>query len=192
MIHEVLKCIEDDLNQYFGMKLPNAVNNEKKVILSNIVNNDGTSAAGTDRVVLTFYNLEKESAQNGGGTVSSSSSGGPGQLSMNIYIVFAASFTGKRYYEGLMFLSYIIGYFQKKNSFTRSNTPSLGRNIEKLIFEICSLNMEQTNSLWGALGSKHMPFVMYKVRTLSFDESIIQDVRPSIGTISDDGVKPGK
>ena len=188
MIDKVLKCIEEDINDYFRVKLPNTTNNENKIVLSNIVNSEGVIAIqGSDKVILSLYNIEKEPVLNNGGTVNSSFSGGSnGPLNLNIYILFSAYFSSGNYAQGLMFISYIIGYFQKKNAYTRSNTPALVQldtNVEKLIFEITTLNTDQTNSLWGALGTKLMPFVMYKVRTLSFDESIIKEYRPAITKI---------
>jgi len=187
MIHEVLKCVEEDINAYFRIKLPNSVH-EKKVILSNIVNQDGTIAIhGSDKVILSLYNIEKEPAAN-----SVISSGMQQSLNLNIYIIFSAYFSSSNYEQALMFISYIMGYFQNKNVYTRSNTPMLRKidaNIEKLVFEICTLNTEQANSVWASLGAKLMPFVMYKVRTISIDESIIREYRPSISGISDNHKK---
>jgi len=189
MINDVLKCIEEDINDYFRVKLPHAMNGEKKVVIANIVNQDGSSGIkDSDKIILSLYNIEKDAVLNNGSSLNSGINiSSSNSLNLNIYILFTAHFFGNNYMEGLKFISFIIGYFQKNNHYTRANPKlaSINANIEKLIFEMVTLNPEQANSMWGAIGAKMMPFAMYKVRTLSFDESIIKDYRPQISNTTD-------
>jgi len=55
-----------------------------------------------------------------------------------------------------------------------SNTPQLSPKIEKLTFEIVNLDMQSLNQLWGTIGGKYMPSILYKVRMLSFDQKYIK------------------
>jgi hypothetical protein len=83
-----------------------------------------------------------------------------------------------------------MAYFQYKNVFTPANTPRLDNGIDKLVFEIASITPEQLNNIWGSIGAKYMPSVIYKMRMLTFDESIIKEFRPVVSGInSDNSVK---
>ncbi|NTW53519.1 MAG: DUF4255 domain-containing protein [Chlorobaculum sp.] len=84
-----------------------------------------------------------------------------------------SSYTG-----GLLQLSRVIRFFQFKNCFTQDNvlpgsiTDSAPTNdidcLEsfKLIFDLHSPSMEEVNHLWGTLGGKQYPFVIYWMRML--------------------------
>ena len=54
-------------------------------------------------------------------------------------------------------------------------------NLE-LHMEIHTLNFEQINDLWGSLGGKQVPFVMYKLRVLEVERD---SVRATSGVIED-------
>jgi hypothetical protein len=76
-----------------------------------------------------------------------------------------------------------MGYLQQKNVFNRANTPQLDGAIEKLVFEMESLTLERMSSVWTALGAKYMPSVMYRMRMLTIDGSIVREFRPEISGI---------
>jgi len=184
MIYESLSCLTDEINQYFRNKLKTA---EDTVVLSGIVDQDGSVAIqGENKIVVTLVNIEKEvvGASNGGrisgGTLANQSP----TLNINLYVLFSAYFKAGNYSEALRFLSFVIAYFQYKNVFTRANTPKLDAGIDKLIFEMASIPPEQLNNIWGALGAKYMPSVIYKMRMLTFDESIIKEYRPIASNVS--------
>ena len=40
--------------------------------------------------------------------------------------------------------------------------------------------------MWSTLGAKYMPSVLYKVRMLSIDESVISEFRPIISNVTKD------
>ena len=65
--------------------------------------------------------------------------------------------------------------------FTPADTPELQQHnetgngsIEKIIFDIVNLNLEQVNQLWTTLGGHYMPSMVYKMRLLTIDERVIQ------------------
>ncbi len=59
-------------------------------------------------------------------------------------------------------------------------------DIEKLVFEMASITPEQLNNIWGSLGAKYMPSVVYKVRMLTFDNNIVREYRPLITGVEND------
>ena len=180
MIYETLICITEEINNNFKRKLQT---NEEKVILSGIVNQDGSIAIqGENKIVVTLLNVEKD-------TVGKISAGAvPGvtipntapAVNINLYVLFSAYFSSANYHEALRFLSFVVAYFQSKNVFTRANTPSMDPHIGKLIFEMESPGADKLNNIWTTLGAKYMPSVVYKIRMLSFDDSIIKEYRPSV------------
>jgi hypothetical protein len=190
MIYESLSCLTDEINQYFKNKLKTA---EDAVVLSGIVGQDGTVAIqGENKVVITLVNIEKEITGSGSGArmAGGMSTGQSTALNINLYVLFSAYFKPGNYGEALRFLSFVIAYFQYKNVFTRANTPQLDAGIDKLIFEMAAITPEQLNNIWGSLGAKYMPSVVYKMRMLTFDESIIKEYRPVISDVSgESGIK---
>ncbi|WP_343669967.1 DUF4255 domain-containing protein [Chitinophaga sp.] len=180
MIYETLSCIVDEMNRFFNRQLHL---NEDKVVLSSIVNQDGTVAIqGENKVALTLINVEKEPAGKGvpgfnSGTVTAKSMP---PVCINLYILFSAYFSQNNYAEALRFLSFIIAYFQSRNVLNSANTPSLDKRIDKLMFEMESLGTERLNNVWATLGAKYMPSVIYKMRMLTFDESVIVEYRPGV------------
>ena len=180
MIHEAMSCIVDELNEYFRARLKVA---EDLVILSGIVNQDGTVAIqGENKVLLTLINIEKEPS-----VKSNSFAGGartianmPSSMSVNIYVLFSSYFSAGNYIEALRFTSFIMAFLQEKPVFSSSNTPRLNPGIEKLTFEMETLSSEKLNNVWATLGAKYMPSVLYKIRMLTFDSSVIREYRPRV------------
>ena len=96
---------------------------------------------------------------------------------LNFLILLAATHTD--YSNALLVLSRAIRFFQFKNVFTQDNvapefittssTPIHSQDqLEtfKLIFDLYSPTLEEINHLWGTLGGKQYPFVLYMMRLL--------------------------
>lgn len=93
---------------------------------------------------------------------------------LNLQVLIAA--THSNYTNALLVLSRAIRFFQFRNSFDQNSvTPaSLTTNSPsnvldqletfKLVFDLYSPSMEEVNHMWGTLGGKQYPFVMYNVR----------------------------
>ncbi len=184
MIYEALSCLTDEINEYFRNKLRI---NEDKAVLSGIINQDGTVAIqGENKIVITLVNIEKEitGISNARTIIGKTTANKSTSMNINLYILFSAYFSTSNYPEALRFLSFIIAYFQYKNVFTPTNTPKLDKGIDKLIFEMAAISPEQQNNVWASLGAKYMPSVIYKMRMLTFDESIIKEYRPIVSNVN--------
>lgn len=95
---------------------------------------------------------------------------------LNFQILVTA--THSVYNNALLVLSRAIMFFQSKNVFTQDNVapasitnnipPNLLDQLEsfKLILDLYSPTMEEVNHLWGTLGGKQYPFVIYSMRML--------------------------
>ena len=187
MIYEALTCVTEEINEFFRSKLKI---NEEKIILSALINQDGTIAIqGENKVIVTLINLEKEPAGKthaGSGARTFSNTATP--LSINIFVLFSAYFSSTNYPESLRFLSFVIAFLQEKSVFSQSNTPRLDESIEKLTFEIESLGAEKLNNIWSTLGAKYMPSVLYKVRMLTYDSLNVREYRPLVAGTSRSGL----
>jgi len=95
---------------------------------------------------------------------------------LNFQILITATDAG--YNNALLMLSRAIRFFQSKNVFTQDDVSpaSISTNAPpnaldrldsfKLIFDLYSPSMEEVNHLWGTLGGKQYPFVIYMMRML--------------------------
>lgn len=182
MIYEALTCLAEELNGFFKLKLSIT---EEKIVLSGLMNADGTVAIpGENKVVITLVNVEKETLQKVPSKAVTNSFGNQNApLQINVYVLFSAYFSSNNYEESLRFISFIMAYFQGKNVFTKSNTPAMDSRLEKLSVEIVDLSMDALSNLWSLLGAKYMPSVLYKIRMLHFDESVVREFRPGVSKV---------
>lgn len=92
---------------------------------------------------------------------------------LNLYVVF--SFHRPDAYEtALDNLGQVVSFLQR-NPIFREDEIQLPDTLttpefEKIVFELYSLSFEQMNHLWGVLGGKYIPSVMYKLRVFPVRE----------------------
>ena len=103
---------------------------------------------------------------------------------LNFHILAVA--THANYSNALLVLSRAIKFFQFKNVFDQNSVSpdSLTKNAPanpldqleafRLIFDLYSPTMEEVNHLWGTLGGKQYPFVLYTLRLLEMQFKAIQ------------------
>jgi hypothetical protein len=103
---------------------------------------------------------------------------------LNLHLLLVA--THSSYANALLMLSRAIRFFQFRNVFEQDSVApsSLTSHAPantldqlesfKLIFDLYSPTMEEVNHMWGTLGGKQYPFVMYTVRMLELRFRAIQ------------------
>lgn len=172
MIYEVLQVITEEVNSYLG----------STVVLENIGMLDGepteggTSSSSTNDIVLTLLNLQEEFTMKNtahrhvsGTTVTYKNP----KVNLNLYILFSANNT--TYSESLKSISKIIEFFQGKTVFTQANTTFLREgdmlNIGDFCFQVhlYTPSFEELNFIWGTLGGKQYPSVLYKVALIDLE-----------------------
>lgn len=94
------------------------------------------------------------------------------KVHLNLYLLFSVSLP--TYFEALKRLSYIIQFFQYQNVFTPLTSPTLPPRVEELILDLNTLSFQDLNNLWGVMGSKYLPSVMYKLRMITISEDFAQ------------------
>lgn len=186
MIDKALDILTHSMRDYL-VRLPDLnITSQETIHLEHIVEADGSLALPDDSLGLTLVNIEEErvtKAQQGFVTTSEGrvAHANP-ELKLNLYILIVANFAN--YKTGLEFLSGAIRFFQSKNVFTPQNTPGIDPAIQKLIVEMYTLSFEKQNHLWGSLGAKYLPSVMYKVRMVSIQEAQAVDDQPPITMVN--------
>jgi hypothetical protein len=188
MIEKALTLIQDELQNYLNAVSGVVEDAMPKVILTNVVDDSGTNILNNKQYGMTLVNIEEERIMKAQNTSMISN----GQvvhanpvIKLNLYILFSSYMKDKPvagselYRESLKFISRVITFFQGKNVFNHENSPALDSKIEKLVMELYTLGLEQQNYLWGAIGSKLIPSVMYKMKLVVINDlSVIDKARP--------------
>jgi len=182
MIEQALNFLADEMNKFIGNKDQN-YRNHQIALVSDLVDNKGEItftnlvASAGDFVVLTLINVEEEVI----GKSQLPYYKRPDQtvdllnpdLKVNLYVLMSgvsSMANSVKYNNSLRMLSYCIGCFQYRNVFDRINSPALPEGIEKIIAELVSPTFEQQNHIWGGLGAKYQPSVIYKIKLLVYRE----------------------
>lgn len=181
MIHTSLSFLTNELNEYLKVKTGSPT--VERVFLTSVAKESGV-AIPDKSLGVSLINIEEErvykdqrsSLINDQGNVEYLNP----EIKLNLYVLISANFqdndlndSSDDYVEGLKQLSHIISFFQAKNVFTPDNSPTLSSfdpNLKKLVVELYSYSFEQLYNFWSVVGTSYLPSVLYKVRTISFQE----------------------
>jgi hypothetical protein len=171
MINLALESIFSELKAHFQLALDT---DEELVVEGNMATFEGSEGGNgrlNNKIVCSLVNIEEEKVLKNGPTYSLRN-GTTLQhnpiIYLNLYILFSST-KSDNYLVGLADLSRVITFFQGKNVFDHSNTQGLPEQIEKVIFDIHTLNFEYLNHLWGILGGKYFPSILYKARLVPIE-----------------------
>lgn len=181
------------LNNQLAAYIESMGGDRMDVIMANIAAIDAANS-NLDlerKVILSLVNIEEEAALKNAGpiyrNVKTLNYVNP-PIYLNLYLLITAHY--EKYEDALTRLSNVIQFFQGKNSFTLKNSPpnDMLLNPEtyediQLHLEMFSLSFEQLNHLWGSLGGKQWPSVLYKVRLVKITENRITAQGPIIEEI---------
>ncbi len=171
MFLEVLRFLKKELNDYLKLRygLP-----EDIVVISNLLNQDGSLGAEKNKIVMSLINIEEDrlkrpaskySRNMGGGFTKSSP-----PMDIVLHVLIVSNFEGEHYEESLKFIRGVVGYFQSNALFWAKENAELSPETEKLVIEMASMDLEKIGRLWGVLGNKYMPSVIYKIKTFVINE----------------------
>ena len=185
MIDAAIGHIAGQLNQYLKRTFDL---NEDIVVISNILEQDGTVANNVDNKLAMFLiNVEKDTVpfrpQNKDTTGLDRSVISYPPIFLNLYLMVAGHFNGTNYPEALKFLSNTISFFQRRPVLDHENTPDMDSRIEKLILDIENLNIKDLSTLWSAITGKYLPSIIYKVRMVAYDSGDVRLRPPAVEQI---------
>jgi hypothetical protein len=174
MLHNVLPVLGHQLNEFLSSEYGLS---EDRVVVSSLVDLRGNMSSQIEnRVVVTLLNIEEEKSIRNGQLQSYSGMNPP--VFINLYVLFSANFPDTNYLESLKFISSVISFFQGKNVFDKMNTPMLSDNVDKIVVEFINSDLQQLTNLWGMLGAKYIPSVVYKLKMLTFSSNTIVEEVP--------------
>jgi Pvc16 N-terminal domain len=161
---------------------------EDLVMVTNLVDVSGNvPVTATNRLVLFLANIERETVIAGQGMRVAAGGGDrdvvaqtSAAVHLNLMLMFAANFGGNQYTEALKFIAATVGFFQGRALFDHHNSPDLDPRIERLVLEMESLDLAELANLWGILGGKYVPSVLYRMRMISFDSGHITQLAPRV------------
>ncbi|MEN2280575.1 DUF4255 domain-containing protein [Algoriphagus sp. SE2] len=172
MIDQVLGAVVELVNEHIG-------NVEPEVILGNLSLLDSSQQGGetniTDKVVVSVINIQEESSlrNNPANKQIYDNMGLPRGVSrnpgifLNVFLLIGAN--KDQYNIGLQRISQVISFFQANSIFTETDIPGLTNfGLDKILFELHSTSFEELNQLWGIMGGKYIPSVVYKMRLAYF------------------------
>ncbi len=180
MIYETLEVIVDQINKYLDVK----TNESNVLVLGNIakLNDLSNNNKIKDKIVASLLNLEEKGRLKNRSSdqfMNSKTIYKNRSIDLNFYVLFAAN--RDTYERSLISISNIIEFFQSKKIFTQMNrsysSNMLFENIKefKFIVDLYTPTFEQLNYIWGTLGGKSVPGVLYKVSILTTENHTIQD-----------------
>ena len=204
MIENALILLREELSAYLTAHADPAT-----VVIDNISKIGSENAdALSESIVLSLVNIEQETTLKNAPVFQKTEHTAIYQnlpIHLNLYLLIAANFNlgtppNNGYILALKRLSMVIRFFQGKSIFSPSTSviplpPPLNDlanpeiNSLKLILELFTMTFEQVNHLWGSLGGRQLPSVMYKVRIVVISEKRDLRVTPLIEEVE---VKPVK
>ena len=183
MLDRCLRMILDELNNYIHIKRDD--HSDDKVILADLASQDSvTDSTRDNKIVMSLVSISKEET---GSSAKQYIPQGNGYIAKNpplafsLYLLFSNYFKSRQLLEGLSYLSMVIAFFQSKNHFTVQNTPSLQQNkLDNLSVEVVELNAQEKSSLWGYLGVKYVPSILYKVGMIPIEDDMLVGEVPTV------------
>ncbi|MEM7105415.1 MAG: DUF4255 domain-containing protein [Bacteroidota bacterium] len=161
-LFNAIKFIETKLEDYF-------TDEADHVIIANIADEDHVK----EKIIITMVNLEEEKTMKNQKYVKMNALQKPvyqnPPVNVNLFLLFTA--THDNYETALKHLSRVVEFFQGKNVFSNKdgNLPNGSNESFKLILDLIPMSFEGTNHLWGFLGGKQLPSVIYKMRMVSLE-----------------------
>jgi hypothetical protein len=190
MISHALNLIIGELNTYLKQQDEEAT--ENPVVLGNVAlfeNNgltDENENSINDKIVATLVKVSEEKTlknQTATKTSNDTTTYSNPPVTLNLFILF--SVLNKHYKDALGQLSDVIAFFQGKHIFTNLNTLATAEPDEalkpfRLILDLYSPTFEEANHLWGTLGGKQFPSVLYRIRLIEIERDVTIETRETI------------
>ena len=187
MIDTAITLLQLELENYLSFRDASATVVTDNIGMLETPNGDKLS----NNIVITVVNVEEESTLKNQPSFKTYPSQGKAvyenpPVYLNLYVLFTSNYWGDKYIYALQRISYVVQFLQSKNSFAYGSaaytTDAAGAFSDdpdlvglKFTMELYTLTFEQLNHLWGSLGGRQIPFVMYKLRLIALtDRKIIR------------------
>lgn len=178
MIDQALQLVRDRLNDHLRVRFAVA---EDLVSLSPLTDAEGKPAQeARNRLALFLINIARDAvprARRGQGAAVVTQHQ---PLHMDVYFMIASGHDADLYPEGLKLVSAALMFFQSQPVFTPQTTPDMPQGLTQLTVEVSNMALEEIGQIWSNLGSRYVPSVMFKMRSVMIDASVVTGVVPTI------------
>jgi hypothetical protein len=178
MIYETLQILKEQLDAFFSDEGLGNIITIENIALWESGSEDASKVTG--KVILTLINIEEETTlknipnykiKNGKTEYKNP------PVHLNLFLLISANCD--TYDKSLRSISKVIQFFQGKKIFTSSNTIYNRANVAfdvldyfKFIMELYTPSFEELNYVWGTLGGRQLPSVIYKVQLIQIEQNI--------------------
>ncbi|KFF10900.1 DUF4255 domain-containing protein [Chryseobacterium soli] len=170
MINNVLTILQDKLNGPNGLYNSNFPNDLEIAVVGDIAKHDDDTQRLNDKVIISLLSAEEESTLKNmpryqqvvvdDKPVRYDKESTPAYL--NLYVMIAAN--RSVYSKALLNISKVIEIFQTNNVLEYAATDP--KDNFKFRIELHSVPFDQLSYIWGLLGGKIMPSVLYKISVI--------------------------
>jgi Pvc16 N-terminal domain len=174
MIFDAMRLMQTTLQDYILQCEPTLGTNPI-VVVDNIAMAEqlgGSNSQLNGHVVMSLVNLQEETTLKNspyyrvekGRTIYQNP-----PVYLNLFILF--SVLHNQYDTALRLLTRVVECFQSQTDISFATTPTPGNLSQdvKIVPDLYSLTFEQLNQLWGSLGGKQVPFVLYRARLVTIE-----------------------
>lgn len=175
MVFEVLQILTQEVNSFLGGSLVSLDN------IASVASEQGDSGGPTTDIILTLLNIQEEPTLKNkpnyaveGTRITHKNN----IVNLNLYILFSAN--NDQYDEALKNLSKILAFFQGKKVFTQANSIYNRDDVSmsnisnfRFVVDLFTPTFEELNFVWGTLGGKQIPSVMYKLSLIEIEREAI-------------------
>jgi hypothetical protein len=176
MIYETLQILKEQLESYFS-----DIGLGKIIVLENIAlweSGSEDSNRVNNKVVVSLLKLEEvttlKNTPHFNVNDNKTEYKNP-PIHLNLYLLIAANCD--TYDKSLRSISKVIEFFQGKKVFTSANTVYNRSNVSfdvldhfKFNLEIYTPTFEELNNIWGTLGGRQLPSVIYRVQLIQIEQ----------------------
>lgn len=184
MIGSILNYIAQQMDAVIRQRL-RLQPSDQKVFLTPIVGPDGSIAVKSENVlVFSLVSIQKDPIASNAfpkkPDIVAESVSKAAPLHLNLYIVLGAYYKPEQIADGLDTLTIAMSFLQGKPLWNAQNSPGLPSGLEKLIFEMEPCDFHQLSHIWGTVGAKYLPSVLYKIRMIIIDDEAVSQLTPII------------
>ena len=187
MIRAAVDLLVNQLNQYVQVNTTGDPVVSGNISFLESESGSGGGSVDSDKIVVSLVNVEEEGALKNGcnlRTIGANSFYENRPVFLNLFLLYSAHFSD--YPTALDALAQVIEYFQGNKTFDFQRTPPDSgfpgdpRTQELQVhLDLHTLTFQEINDLWGSLGGKQVPFVMYKARLLPLRARVpMEQARP--------------
>jgi len=178
MIDRALGLVASRLNAHLSARYKVS---DELVALSPLADAEGKPAAETrNRLALFLINIAHDATPRRPLALAAGQVERAHPIHLDIYFMLASAHDPETYMEGLKLMSAALMFFQAHPLMTPQNTPEMPDGLDQLSIEIANLRVEELGQLWGNLGGRYVPSVMFKMRSVMIDSAAIGRIVPLV------------